>query len=1298
MNTLQLSVLVYLLVINNSSTSVQYLQQVDMALGPCKQWLVILLISLLQVLVFAGKYQVSNGTQLECYLCDKQLEENTTLVLNHSVNYEVSHNRFCIVNTNRSITITSDSLEFATINCTHQNYSIPNSTFGLAFINTSVVLTRVVFHGCGATLPSSLGQSINSSVLHFSNIHAASILFIECSVMINEFKITYYYGFAFVAVNLEDSNFTKLYVYNSLGIELINKNVTNRSIGSGALIMFLNSSNNDPVITLFNCTFYGNNDLSGDKSNSCIASHFYDKKRESFTLVNAAALTIIFSQQISHPMINIKKSLFCHNIGTLAGAALILMFNTTNGSTEISGNSSFKYNSNLYPCYGSALVFYMIPERSLQKDFVYPSRIHSLKVVNSNFHDHSGLPGYLLNSSRPGYGAIYLGVLRPIISMDFTFRNVIFTNNRANKNGACMFATVYGRPSEVGRVGVTLENVQAYKNSQAIIRSSPSNTGMFTFNNIHHVIINGSSFSSNYGSVINTFSSPVYLYGNVVFKNNHAKSGAAVRLMESLLYFKEGLNATFYNNTAEEIGGAIYSESSIYNSYPTCVLQIPSHGNAVVHFHNNSARLSGNAIFATPIYNCYSMESNRILRSVQEYYEIFNFTNSIRNNLLSISSATYEFKLCENHTHKHKYSNHYPGETIHLNVTAVDGSGNHVYSVTSISLAEQNGMGEIVPSNSHVIPQEKFQILNESKSNCCSLLNVTIIFRDHFCSSSKYKKLLIFLSPFYSSDIQQFPITLINCPLGFALKEGKCQCNAAVLKFSKGYKYSANCDINTLTILRPSYVISPWLGNMKVNNSTIFGITGDCPLEHCNADLYLHSFKLINESFWLANSSNLSKHVPICLTNRNGVLCGTCTDSYSVVFGSSGCYKCSNKWLWTILLYAVAGPLLIYLLYALRLTLATGTLNGIIFYAQAANVGVLQLLLFYSNLYHKLYRFISIFLSFLNLNLGFPVCFYDGMTELWKTGLSLVFPIYLLTIVVVLIILSRYSTWLSNRISHSSVQVLVTVVHLSFSKLLITIIDVFTPATIYTSENPHYVWYKNGSIEYGKENGHVLLMAFTLIIVGALLIPYITILIGGRAFMKCSLGDKYLRPIYEAIHGPYREKKQYWFTARLFLLIVMYIIYTTFRGRDILLIGYISSPIIVIFVVLQAYIKPFKNKFLNILDILVMLNLILIYLIGLYFIVNLTTTDIWIYHEIIVTLVMILFIQFVLILVYHFLMVNGLLEKLKLKFARVKRYQVCNVLSYNSRRSLLSDINDSFYRSCHDYREPVIAFSNAKHE
>ena len=65
---------------------------------------------LLEVLILVGGcYLVRNGKELERYLCNEKLGEDKTLILNHSVNYDVSHNGFCIVNATGSIIIMSDS-------------------------------------------------------------------------------------------------------------------------------------------------------------------------------------------------------------------------------------------------------------------------------------------------------------------------------------------------------------------------------------------------------------------------------------------------------------------------------------------------------------------------------------------------------------------------------------------------------------------------------------------------------------------------------------------------------------------------------------------------------------------------------------------------------------------------------------------------------------------------------------------------------------------------------------------------------------------------------------------------------------------------------------------------------------------------------------------------------------------------------------------------------------------------------------------------------------------------------------
>ena len=170
-------------------------------------------------------------------------------------------------------------------------------------------------------------------------------------------------------------------------------------------------------------------------------------------------------------------------------------------------------------------------------------------------------------------------------------------------------------------------------------------------------------------------------------------------------------------------------------------------------------------------------------------------------------------------------------------------------------------------------------------------------------------------------------------------------------------------------------------------------------------------------------------------------------------------------------------PLLIDLLYVLRLTLTIGTLNVIIFYIQVANPGLYDILSTNVSQSPWTIRYsmkVALFvISILNLNVGFSQCFYNVMTELWKTGLSLLFPLYLMTIVVVLTIHSHFSLRLSNKIAHSSVQIMVIVVHLS-SKLLLVIIDVFTPVqytTVLRINQSINVWYNDGSVIY-RERKH----------------------------------------------------------------------------------------------------------------------------------------------------------------------------------------------------------------------------------
>ena len=72
-------------------------------------------------------------------------------------------------------------------------------------------------------------------------------------------------------------------------------------------------------------------------------------------------------------------------------------------------------------------------------------------------------------------------------------------------------------------------------------------------------------------------------------------------------------------------------------------------------------------------------------------------------------------------------------------------------------------------------------------------------------------------------------------------------------------------------------------------------------------------------------------------------------------------------------------------------------------------------------------------------------------------------------------------------------------------------------------------------MEYGK-GGHLILMIVTGVVVGSILITYLTVLLAGRPLMKINIIREYLRPFYEAIHAPYKQNKKFFSLYQFFLL------------------------------------------------------------------------------------------------------------------------------------------------------------------
>jgi hypothetical protein len=140
----------------------------------------------------------------------------------------------------------------------------------------------------------------------------------------------------------------------------------------------------------------------------------------------------------------------------------------------------------------------------------------------------------------------------------------------------------------------------------------------------------------------------------------------------------------------------------------------------------------------------------------------------------------------------------------------------------------------------------------------------------------------------------------------------------------------------------------------------------------------------------------------------------------------------------------------------LRLTVATGTINSLILYANIVQANRRH---FFPD---NAVNILTVFIAWLNLDLGFETCFYDGMDAFAQTCLQFAFPAYVWVLISVIILASRYSITL---IGHNPIAVLATLLLMSYAKVLKIIIEVFSSVKL---EYPHHkivtMWLKDANV------------------------------------------------------------------------------------------------------------------------------------------------------------------------------------------------------------------------------------------
>ena len=671
-----------------------------------------------------------------------------------------------------------------------------------------------------------------------------------------------------------------------------------------------------------------------------------------------------------------------------------------------------------------SFLFYILPVGSRSRLRSYSVTLKGTTVIAN------GAPYYKPLSATPEGGAM------TAFQSNIEFRGMVFfKNNSATRGGA--IGVVSSKLSVYGSISICNNTASNSGGGMYIFQSElnckngsivqfVSNSALERGGGIHAI---GSTITAEVdfsyqtvysGSRLMLIDNVATRFGGGMCLENNAKLNVLYLNRVDLLYSKNvanyKYNITFlFRGNSAVYGGALYiaddttsgtcSTSKFYNTHSTvteCFFQtskvekVTSYihsnkthtkpGSIYAEFRNNHALKRGSNLYGGLLDRCTQSQFNKIgtakLYAIDGLEYLLRLSNINTSN--SISSDPVQVCFClqnqPNCTSQNVSVSVFKGERFSVPLVAVD-QALHFVSATIHSIPKSNGSGI-----------DTGQLIQSTTNNCTNLIfNVF--------SSHESEELIVYAEgPCKDAPLSQRSILIhfqtCSCSIGFQpvisfQTKCVCECDAGIAKFV------TMCDYETKTFVRVS---NSWLSYINSTaNFSDYLIYRYCPLDYCKD----HSEKT---KLNLNSQNGIDEQ---CEQFRTGTLCGACQTNYSLSLGSSRCIVCPDYWpamLITVLIAAlIAGIILVALILLLNLTVAVGTLNGVIFFANIVNANIQTFIP------SSRPSFFSVFISWLNLDIGLDTCFFPGMDAYSKTWLQLVFPTYLMFLVVMVIYISERS-------------------------------------------------------------------------------------------------------------------------------------------------------------------------------------------------------------------------------------------------------------------------------------------------
>ena len=932
-------------------------------------------------------------------------------------------------------------------------------------------------------------------------------------------------------------------------IESYNNTFTNNTVGEdgGVICVIRNSA------VSIECSAFMNNDAGKSGGVFCLQESLLNVSNSSFTLSKAEQYGGVCAQQKSN--VSIYYSTFVRNRAKSGGVLALNSFSTLQVVVSNFSQNTAAFNGGVF---------------SLDSNC-------SANITSSNFTTNSAqvCGGVILITTKSG----------------LLVRGSLFSSNQAVSGGALAAKESY----------IIFEST-----TRLLKNKATSGGGVYLSNSLIQfkaTAVMKQNTVQEYGGGIQAINSSIAIQSMVYFERNQACKGGALSLNYSSIYDiivadQPNVYDIYFSSNFADFGGGIFVDDGGQRSACSsegCFFKNVSN-NLNFKFYNNSASKSGGNLYGGLLDRCTYAKTNKTdQRTVQvksakdRFMEITNITESDNK---SISSQPVRVCYCENDMHRpscgqDSYSiKAESGKIFKIKVAVVDQIGNIVNATIESSLG-----GLLLPA---------YQLKKVIGANCSQL-----DYRATFPDENQHYNLTMFAKGVcdgkgVSSLTVNITVRKCSCAPGFMQEPTKSSCSCVCHRDDTNFhKYIKECNSSTQTVIRKGTFWITYLNNSVTQNSiSSYFIYPYCPLDYCKPPS-----KPISINLGLPNGPDAQ-----CENNRGGLLCGRCLSNYSLSLGSSTCIQCPDHWygmsIGIVIAAIFAGISLVLLILLFNLTVAVGTLNAIIFYANIiyANKSI------YFGQPHL--TFVSIVVSWLNLDIGFDTCFFKGMDTFAKTWIQLAFPAYVILLVFIIIAVSSYSSKFSQLIGkRDPVATLATLILLSYARLLQTVITCLSAVSLdFPNGTTSKRWLPDASVKYFKGK-HIALVCMAILIL--LFGLFYTIIIFSKQWLvHCPRSKLYkitrlykLQFFIDTYHMPYTAKHRYWTGLLLFIRIVVYLISALSISSDPT-ITLLSTAIIIslLFLYLTAcrIVRVYKNSLISALESFVYFNIVCFALVTWY--------------------------------------------------------------------------------------------------